>query len=35
MTKKTLQSLCVYCGASTGHDPIYAAAANQLAQGLV
>ena len=35
MTKKTLQSLCVYCGSSAGHDPIYTQAASQLAQSLV
>lgn len=28
-------SLCVYCGASTGHSPIYAQAADQLAAELV
>jgi uncharacterized protein (TIGR00730 family) len=35
MSKKSLQSLCVYCGSSAGHDPIYAEAASQLAHSLV
>ena len=31
----TLQRVSVFCGSSTGHDPIYAAAACELAEALV
>ena len=34
MTRK-FRSLCVYCGASTGHDPIYANAARSLGREMV
>ena len=29
------RSVCVYCGASPGHDPLYAEAARALAVGLI
>ena len=32
---KPLKTVCVYCGASNGQDPVYAAAARVLAQALV
>lgn len=35
MAPKTIQSLCVYCGASAGNSPVYAEAAGQLAASLV
>lgn len=31
----TIRSLCVYCGASSGHSPVYADAAAQLAAAMV
>lgn len=30
-----MKSLCVYCGAAPGHDPVYAAAARALAAAMV
>lgn len=34
MTRK-FRTLCVYCGASRGHDPVHAEAARQLGQSMV
>ncbi len=33
--KKKIQTLCVYCGASTGVSPVYAKAATELAKAMV